>query len=266
MDPTLSTGRFFGETLGRREAPGLTVSEVRFPGLARVPPHAHERPIFNFVLAGGYTEYWGGRSLECTPATLLFHPRGLVHSERFSRSGARCLTVEFDPIRLGGEDDTRGLRENTRFPRERWGWVAARLRRELCEGDDLSPLVLEGLLRVLLGDTYRLASTRPPRYVRIAREILHDQFADPPSIAEIAADAGVSPSRLARGFRRHLWCTPGEYVRRLRVDRARRLIEETERPLAEIAQAAGFADQSHLTRVFRRVVGFTPGAYRRLHG
>lgn len=265
MDPTLTTGRYFGETLGRREARGLTVSEVRYRGRARIPPHAHARPIFNFVLAGRYTEHWGRKSLECDPSVLLFHPRGLVHSETFSPGGARCLALEFEPEAIGDDGGLAAIDENTRFPRERWGWIAARLRRELQCGDDLSDLVLDGLLRILVADVWRMAERRPPRHVETACEILHDRFLDPPRIADIARDTDVTASRLTRSFRQHLGCTPGEYARRLRVDRARRLIEETTLPLAEVAEAAGFADQSHLTRVFKRAVGLTPARYRRLH-
>jgi AraC-like DNA-binding protein len=63
-------------------------------------------------------------------------------------------------------------------------------------------------------------------------------------------------------FRRHYGCSVGEYLRRRRVHRARQRLAETDLPLAEIATEAGFADQSHLTRMFKRFVGLTPGQYR----
>lgn len=265
MDSTLTAGRFYGKTLRRREIPGVMVSEVRFPGEVEVQPHAHARPIFNFVLSGGYTERWGRRSLELEPSALLFHSEGLVHSERFSAAGARCLTLELDPVALRLEDDLAHLDGNVLLPRGRWSWVAARCRRELRDDDDLSPTVIEGLLRVLVGETARVAlaaDRRPPRFVRTAREILRETFASPPAIAEIAAEVGVHPSHLTRTFRRHFGCPPGEYARRLRFEHACRLLEETDRPLAAIAQAAGYADQSHFTRAFRCRTGSTPGAHR----
>ena len=57
--------------------------------------------------------------------------------------------------------------------------------------------------------------------------------------------------------------SPGDYVRRIRIERAARLLRSTSIPLAQVAQAAGFVDQSHMTRVFARQFGFTPGAWRR---
>lgn len=265
MASRLTTGRFYGETLGRREIPGLTLSEVRFPGEVEVPAHAHARPIFNFVLAGGYTERWGARSLDLEPAALLFHPQGLVHSERFSPAGARCLTLELDPAELQLEDELARLDGNVALPRGRWSWVAARCRREIREADDLSPTVIEGLLHVLVGEAARTAlpsGSRPPAFAVAAREILRETVGSPPAIADLAEDVGVHPSHLTRTFRRHFGRTPGEYARHLRFQRAARLLAGTDRSLAAIAQSAGYADQSHFTRDFRRRTGSTPGAHR----
>ncbi|MGH7565130.1 MAG: cupin domain-containing protein, partial [Gemmatimonadota bacterium] len=105
MTAMLTTGRFYGETLRRTRSDRFTISEVRFPGGSHIPAHSHERPIVNFVLTGTYTEIWGHQRRECQPAETLFHPAGLVHSERFPADGARCLAIEFDAQRLGLDDD-----------------------------------------------------------------------------------------------------------------------------------------------------------------
>jgi transcriptional regulator GlxA family with amidase domain len=65
-------------------------------------------------------------------------------------------------------------------------------------------------------------------------------------------------------FRRVFRATVGEYVRRLRVDAAQRMLTNSDISLAQIALETGFADQSHLTRVFRRATGLTPKLYRAL--
>ena len=57
--------------------------------------------------------------------------------------------------------------------------------------------------------------------------------------------------------------TPGEYLRRCRLERARRLMQRSAAPLAEIAAAAGFSDQSHFSNAFRKIFGVSPGAFRR---
>ena len=68
---------------------------------------------------------------------------------------------------------------------------------------------------------------------------------------------------MARVFRQHCGVTLGEYVRKLRVDFAARQLISTDEPLTGIAFAAGFSDQSHFTRTFKRQTGMTPDAFRR---
>jgi AraC family transcriptional regulator len=85
-------------------------------------------------------------------------------------------------------------------------------------------------------------------------------------LQQVATEAGVHPAHLARVFRRHHRCTIGSYLRRLRLDAACRQLVSGERPLADIALAAGFADQSHFSRLFRAATGVTPTHYRRSRG
>ena len=96
-----------------------------------------------------------------------------------------------------------------------------------------------------------------------AARVLEERYAEPLSFTELAARLGVARSHLARSFREVHGQTLGEYVRRLRVERVRAALERTRHSLADIALSAGFSDQSHCTRVFRRLVGTTPAAYRR---
>jgi AraC family transcriptional regulator len=79
----------------------------------------------------------------------------------------------------------------------------------------------------------------------------------------LAALAGVHPTHLLRTFRRHHGATISNYVRQRRIQRARTEVASAKRPLAVIALDAGFADQSHFTRVFRQAFGETPGQYAR---
>ena len=93
-------------------------------------------------------------------------------------------------------------------------------------------------------------------------EKLNDEFTKNPSTSELAAEAGVHPVYLSAVFRRFYQETIAEYVRKLRIAHAARLLPSKEIPLAEIAHSAGFADQSHFTRVFKHFTGMTPGTFR----
>lgn len=88
-------------------------------------------------------------------------------------------------------------------------------------------------------------------------------YASPLSMAEIAAQAGLSATHFNRRFRQLLRITPMQYLRNVRIQAAERLLTTTSRSLAEIAIDVGYTDQSHLTKRFREVTGMTPAAYRK---
>ena len=103
-----------------------------------------------------------------------------------------------------------------------------------------------------------------PRAVAQAVAFIHDNCTRDISLSDIAAAARLSPFHLARVFKQALGVSPHQYLIQLRVNSARWLLSagSGERSLAELASAVGFADQSHLTRHFKRVLGVTPGQFR----
>jgi AraC-like DNA-binding protein len=93
------------------------------------------------------------------------------------------------------------------------------------------------------------------------RGFLHDSYAAPVTLTDVAAAAGCSRFAAYRAFRGRYGLSPSEYQRQLRLRAARRALASGA-SVADVAAAAGFADQAHLTRWFRRCYGITPGAYR----
>jgi len=106
---------------------------------------------------------------------------------------------------------------------------------------------------------------RAPAAVTAARDLLAVRLADPPSLDDLALAAGMSPFTLLRAFRGETGLPPHAYLNQLRVRHARRLLDGGLAP-AVVAAEAGFADQAHLTRHFKRVMGVPPGAYQRERG
>ena len=125
--------------------------------------------------------------------------------------------------------------------------------------------VEEGLLRMLAhlmarhGSRPLLIRGEPPCVARAMRH-MDDSPERSVTLAELAALSGVSRFQLLRGFARSVGTTPHAYLLQQRVRLARRLLAAGRRP-AEAAAEAGFADQSHLTRAFRRQLGITPARY-----
>lgn len=120
------------------------------------------------------------------------------------------------------------------------------------------------LLGSLLGRPLQSVGSVPAA-LRHARQCLDDCPQDPLSLAMLAEQAGLSRFHFLRVFSRATGLTPHAYLLQRRVQRARRLIR-LGRSLSEAAQDSGFADQSHMTRVFVRSFGVTPGVYAQAMG
>ena len=147
--------------------------------------------------------------------------------------------------------------------------LAAELEREFQATDDASQMAVEGLTLELLTAMLRASRqqprSRPPSWLARVIDLLHASHWQRLGLRDVASEVDVHPTHLARIFRRHLGCSLGEYTRRLRVDLAARELRDTDRSLAVIAARAGFHDQSHFSRCFKRQTGRTPSEYRLSH-
>lgn len=240
-----------------------------------VERHAHEEPHFVLVLEGLYVSSANGAPAVSDTPLLVFNPAGTVHRDRFeSREGARgrrfegrFLTLSIDTaLADAAADDGRLPAIATALTASDALATARRLAHAVTSAEpDESALAAESLALTLVAATASgrdMSGDAPPRWLAVARELLDDRCGDAVRIAELAEAAGVHPVHLARVFRRHMGCTPGDYLRRRRLERAAALLRATRRPLSDIALHCGFGDQSHFANAFKRYSGVTPGAYR----
>ena len=262
----LSEPGFFGSTVKTRALGDFTITERAYPARYATPAHVHERPLICVVLDGSYEEINGGRTHECTSSTVLFHAAEEEHLERFGQAGGRSLIVEIEPCWYDRvrEIAPRGFR-SIASDGGSLRMSGAKLYREFLSGDDASRLVIEGLLMQISGEFLRVrqsADPRPPKWLDDARDYVEANFSRRITLAAIGKAANAHPVHVAQTFRRFHHCTIGEYLRRLRIEFACRELANTANPLAEIAARAGFADQSHFNRTFKRMVGMAPSQYR----
>jgi AraC-like DNA-binding protein len=205
--------------------------------------------------------------IDCRPSTFKVTPARERHWNRFHLTDVHGLLVEIDPVsRPGLEPFTRTLARAHHTHGGAESLLARRLFTEFRAEDEAAPLAMEGILLELLAEVARsgrIPGESAPPWVRRALSLLRDAPGRRHTLAGIAADVGVHPATLARGFRRAYGCTPGQMQRRVRLEEAARQLAATERPLAEIAQQAGFFDQSHFSNAFRRQLGTSPLRYRR---
>jgi AraC family transcriptional regulator len=264
----LPAGNFFGQTMRTQQFSGLRLTETLYATGMNQPEHGHESPLYCFVLAGTYIERVGRKEHEALPLALAFHPSGNVHAESYWAPG-RHLLLEMDPawIEYGREGDLR-LDSRVDLQGGSPAWLMMKIYREFRRFESDSPSLIEGWMLELLAETSGLANqpieARAPRWFAGVTELLRAHFSETLGLRTIASAAGVHAVHLARCFRKFKGCTMGQYVRMLRIEHAAGRIAGSDDPLAEIALETGFADQSHLSRVFKLHTGMLPGEFRSL--
>jgi AraC family transcriptional regulator len=197
----------------------------------------------------------------------MFHPPGLTHWDEVGAGGGHFFSIELESkwIEL--------LKEHATVPTvvtpTQAGdltWLGMRLFREFRQPDFCSPLAVEGLVMAMLADVTRIrlcTERQKPLWLNQAVDLIHDKFSENLTITEIAAEVEIHPFHLSKVFRQFNHQSIGEFVNRLRIQFACGEFAKRDTSLAEIAFAAGFADQSHFTRIFKERTGMTPGAFRR---
>ncbi len=254
---------FFGQRNFSANLGGLQLLETRYDGATVIPSHEHGRRYLCIVLGGAYEERSASGNVMAAAGSILSHPEGHRHSNRFAEAGGHCLNVipggawQHDPHWQRGLSMPRHVRAGSAAE------PIARLRRELRYRDDISTLAISAAVLDLLAITCRqISATTAPHWLPRVLELLASDVVNPPSMESLGVEAGVHPSHLSRVFRRHTGKSVGDYLRGRRLEIALGNLARTRDPMAVVAQAAGYADQAHMSRHVRSATGLTPTAYR----
>ena len=229
------------------------VSVVRFAGGERFDWGATARASVAVVLRGAIRRCFQGQSLDAGEGSVVLVPPLEVHRDLVGRDPAALAVVES----LGGVHAVSTFRD--------WGAVVLGLKieHELEVEDAHCALALEGLALELSAAARRAtAPGREAPWLQQAYEFLQERFRRPPDVSELAEAVGVPKSYLVREFRAHYRESPADCARRLRLDWAASRLVGSDSPLAALSIEAGFVDQSHFTRAFKRQYGTTPARYR----
>ncbi len=246
-------------------------------GVARpVPRHWHEEYQFCLIQAGESELNYRGRNLLTPPASLFMVHPGEVHSNRVHDDNAGCsyrtLFVDAELMRRAATD-VQGKETGLPFFPTAVVFDEDLLRQYLClhfaleqSSSSLERQVL--LLDLLAGLISRFAET-PARTrsfglereaVLRVRDYLAEHYAENVSLEKLARIANLSPFHFNRVFSEQLGMPPHAFQTQLRVSRAKTLLRQGW-AISQVASETGFADQSHLTRHFKRLVGVPPGQY-----
>jgi AraC-like DNA-binding protein len=244
----------------------------------RFSPHAHEAFALGVITAGAVRTRLGRGSIVVPAGAIVALNPGDVHTgEPLDDRGYRYRMLYVDGDLLarvtGHAEADRSTGAGLAFPRaviEDRALAAQLLRAQARLWAATDRAGAEGVLVEALGALVHRYGTRGRRTssaerpgagtARLLRDYLEAEHARVVTLAELSALAGFSPSHVSRTFRAEVGVPPYTYLTLVRVRRARELIDRGY-PLSVVTHEAGFSDQSHFTRQFKRVVGVAPGQY-----
>lgn len=248
---------FWGSGPAGRQAGGFSfhVLNANAPE-EEVQRHSHDEAHFVLVLAGGYMSSAVGAPLVSDTPILIYNPPGTTHQDRFNGGRGRFLAISGG---IGAEAAALCMRDPYahRLARD----IAQRIEAATPFDLEACALQLHGIVSPLSSDE-AVEAKHPPDWLNRAVEMIFTSDDFEISVATVASDAGVHPVHLARVFRRFLGCSPGEYLRGHRLERAVAMLGQGNASLVDVAQSAGYVDQAHLTRTFRSRLNTTPARWR----
>ncbi|HYG86178.1 MAG TPA: AraC family transcriptional regulator [Azospirillum sp.] len=241
----------------------------------RFPRHFHDDYTFGLVTRGANRFIYRRDRLVAPAGTLCLADPGEVHTGEADEGGWSYWTVhvpadvlatlraELDEGAAGPPDFAAGVIDDAQAVRRFAAFFRSVRGSSPLERGSRAVAALAYLIRAHGADRPRgSAPGADPGVARTVRDYLADRLAEPVTLADLEAATGVGRFRLLRAFRRAYGLPPHAWQMQLRLARAHALIG-VGRPIAEAAADAGFADQAHLTRLFKRSFGYTPGMLAR---
>jgi AraC-like DNA-binding protein len=219
--------------------------------------HFHDTYAFGLILQGVERCELRGAKRLFEPGTVpMFNPGEVHDGGPATGQGWSYRMVYVEPGLIGDERVFPHPQRNDAPATE----AARRLFDAIDCGSELGiEEALAGALEILMGPADRSAGS--PALAKV-RELIDAHCCEPLRLHDLSMVIGISPTRLLRGFEAAYGLTPHRYQQSRRIAKARRMVLAGA-PLAEVAAACGYADQSHLNRWFLRIQGTTPGRLRR---
>ncbi len=237
--------------------PQFVVRQNGYPAGGRMGRHAHDYSNVTAVLCGEMEERTESAEHRGRACSVLVKPAGTSHENHWlGRRGTRTVSVELK----GAQFDAWRWLEDAETARAALALAAA------LHGSSREAVESHAMALVALATNRPSESQPAPAWLDEVKRTLEARFDEPLRFDELAANVGLHPVYLSRAFRRHTGMAMSEYVRSLRLRHARHLLSATSWPLASISAESGFADASHLCRVFADAQGVTANTFRRITG
>lgn len=248
-------------------AGAFRVREVRYPSRPPEGVCAVAKPTIVVVLSGHLQHAEPGAEL-VRPGAALVLPAGMPHRGLAGSARCRCLCIELEPEWVAASPLPPEAFAAIRMVRSPRMTALALALHTAIQGQEqgVDALRRAGLASELVAAAVRECQPAPDAaagWLPRVRDRLDTDGAEPPSVEELAAEARIPPGVLLESFAREYGESLPALIRRKRIDWAAEALVASDESIASIALSAGFFDQSHFTRAFKRAFGTTPAEQRR---
>ena len=263
----LKKGEYLAPVYKTIDLKPLTVGITEYPFETKTGVwHYHEKALMSFVLEGGNLERRKNKEIERTTGSINFYHSYELHQNIYKVFPSKHFSIEIDSSFLWDYDieetDIEVAIENKPFFKLLFIKILKEIIIEKEVGSESVEMLFLDLVSV--NKVKSKIMGKKPSWVKIVEELLNDNWDIFPSLKELSRAANVHPVTISSNFEQYFTCTYGEYMRKLKVDRAIDLIRNSKQSFTQIAYICGFSDQSHFTRVFKNQTGLLPSQYLKL--
>lgn len=225
--------------------------------------HHHKNAMVSFVMQGGNVESRRQTNLERLPGSLNFYHAGEPHKNIYKVFPSKHLSLEVDQSFLDDHCLTEVRLASAMINNPNSKFILLNILNEAIQHDRYTDSVIQSLFLSIVQPLQTL-SKAPPNWLKQVKSLLENQWNEWPSLAQLSDSVNVHPVTISSLFNHYYHVTISDFLRILKVEHAIQMIQNSEKPLTEIALECGFSDQSHFTRVFKSKTGFLPARYRRV--
>ncbi|MCF6403604.1 AraC family transcriptional regulator [Chitinophaga filiformis] len=265
----LENGKYLGNNSHTFHMDGLIVSKTTYHEKVFEGWHFHENNHLSFILEGGNREYRKNGEETVLPGSIRLYHSGEWHRNSHTQHPSQNINLEIEDSFLSHYEAsfTPWSHSDLHTLQTRASLTAIKIYHDCLAEDQHSHLSIHQQVLSLLQGAGNAHQPEKQLLAGRASEVatlLHDRWNENISLQDLVAITQLHPVTVSRHFSAYFRCSLGEYMRKIRVQKALTMIRQTEEPLTGIAYQCGFFDQSHFIRAFREQTGFLPKAFRKL--
>lgn len=248
------TSHFLGATTQSFESETFKVSVVNYTQRVSEDWHWHERYHLSAIMRGGNLESRKRKDIQVTPGQVMAYDLGEIHRNRFTAHPSSNLNIELDEGFFIQDICFSNFNETSDVNIELY-----RIYMELLLNDQYSEQTIDQTLKSLF---WKGSHEDVSIWILRLEALLNDRWKEFPSLYELSTELEVHPITISKYFAKSRGITLSDYMRKIKVKRALGLLLNSSQTISEIAFSCGFSDQSHMTRLTKHYVGYTPGEIR----